>query len=686
MPFELAERRADALRAERSRGGRRVVTNVAVDDALTGEPYATSETDEGPAAAAFDGDPQTAWRGGAGKEWELTLPFRRTTHLGFVRVLFGDDAATGVPAEYRWEVQPPVKGRCETWGLWHVVERRHDQDGNEFLYGPKDVHALRQSLFLDRDVCGLRLVVSAMAGSAPVVREIEARESSPSVLRDATVEAPPSAEGPIWRTDPAALVDGVYETAWAGAPGGPWRIVLRLPGPVWVDRLSMVLGADAVTVPRSPGPGRTFGAAHFPLGYRVLTSAGDDEPLVPLEEAGDPGVPGLRRRLVRFAPRPVKLLALEIPRATDADGVPSALGSPVVRDLGLHAADDPRPVLRDPWFLSVNANPAAASHEKKGGEAAVDGLFARDLAHRLTRVVAGFDRESRWPAEPKKPRDASSGRFLEVVEGDDPSLDAPLLLAGGQPPVLFLSGSLDWEFDSSSRRSELKPGHHRWDVRERADSADRGMGQLATLARARAVPVVGFCGGAQILALLESPDAPLDAVVIRNDNGPIRGVIRRKDGVFERAWWSDLEASDATRPSFVGAPFDPLFWFGTPRNVSRQLPSSHGDMLRATAFSSLLSGLALSSTTELCESYVSPGGLEPTKLRADGVACVTVPQAFRSRTRGQALVGFQFHPEQRDLARLAPGMPKDARGDALNVFANALDLVWDGLLEETWRW
>ncbi len=682
VPFVEVERRADARRAEASRRGRHVVANVAVDDRVTRAPWATSEAEGAPASAAFDGDLETAWRGGEGTSWELTLPFRRVVHLGFVRVVFGDDARAGVPAEYRWEVQPPVAGRCEPWGLYHVVARRHDRDGNEFLYGPKDVHARRQALFLSRDACALRLVVSVMEGSRPVVRELEVRESAPSLLAEATVDAPPSVEGSLWRSDPKALVDDEYETAWAGSPGGPWRATLTLRAPVWADRLSMTLGVDAVTVPRRPGPGRSFSASSAPVGYRFFTAGDDDDALVALPEADDPSVPGLRRRVVRFAPRPVKRLVLEIPRATDADGRESSVGFPIVRGLGLYAASDERPVLGEPWFLSVNANPAAATRDAKGGEAFVDGLFARETAVRLTRIVAGFDRESRWPAEPTRPRDASTGRFLEAIEGDDPSLSARLLLGGGAPPVVFLSGSLDWEYDAVSGRSS-KRGHYLWDVRERADTLDRGMGQLADVTRARAAPFVGFCGGAQILALLEAGWVPFDEVVIRNSNQPIRGLIQRA-GVFERAWWSDPERADASRPTFVGVPGEPLFDFGTSRRVSRQLPSSHGDMVRASAFSSLLSGLRVAATTDLCGDFVDPDGLEPIRRREDGVACVTVPQAFRGSTSGHALIGLQFHPEQRDLSRLAPGMPDDARGDALNVFANALDLVWDGYLRESW--
>ena len=62
-----------------------------------------------------------------------------------------------------------------------------------------------------------------------------------------------------------------------------------------------------------------------------------------------------------------------------------------------------------------------------------------------------------------------------------------------------------------------------------------------------------------------------------------------------------------------------------------------------------------------------------------------MPQAFRSRPGdGYPLVGYQFHPEQRDFTRLAPDSPPDARGDALNVIANTVDLVLESYRRLYW--
>ncbi len=73
-------------------------------------------------------------------------------------------------------------------------------------------------------------------------------------------------------------------------------------------------------------------------------------------------------------------------------------------------------------------------------------------------------------------------------------------------------------------------------------------------------------------------------------------------------------------------------------------------------------------------------GLEPTSPdpSVPKQTCVRVPQAFHSKDeKSFPLIGFQFHPEQRDLRKLDPRSPRDARGDALNVIANALALVLD---------
>lgn len=703
LDWAAYERRADALRRELLRHGRRDTRNVALDELVSALPEASSAQPDAPAIEAVDGDPETAWRGAPGQgPWTYTLPFRRVVHLGLLRAHFGDDAARGVPGEYRWEYQPPVAGRCETWGLWDLVPggRHHDRDGNEFLYGPRDVHAQRQVLFADVDACGIRLVMTVMNGSSdtPVLRELKVMESAPSLLRSAKVVDDTAGPAALAPSSPAGALDGAYETWWAGAAGaGPWALTIRLPTKTMVDRLSLLLGEDATTVPNRDGPGRRFSGAYLPTSYSVSTSA-DEDPAhfvaIPEAEAPRAGASALpvRRRLVQFAPRPVKLLRIVIRAATDRAGVVGTAGSaPVVRELGLYAADDVRPVVTEPLFLSVNANPAELTKNLKGGEATADGLFAREVHHRMRRIVVGFDRDSRWPAEGKRPRDASVGRYLEAIEGDDPTLARPLLAAMSPPPLVILSGSLDWEYDDESEPYPYKLGHFRWDVASKATDEDRGMGLLRDVVRARAAPFMGFCGGAQILALLAEGGDDFDRVLARNGNAQIRGLITQKNP-YERAWWSDPPATDAARPVFHYDPQDPVFDFGgrsPKRRRTRAMPSSHGDMIRASALGGRLPGLRMIAHSDFCASWVDPRGPEPTFPDPNDPSrrCVRVPQAFRSvDADGYPIVGFQFHPEQRDLPRLAPGDPPEARADSLQVVANTLDLAIEAWLRLYWPW
>ncbi len=663
--WPLAVPRREGVAAAERFPGARPVSNVAVDDSISFAPEGAGEP-----LQAFDGDDTTAWRGEAtAREWTLTLPFRRPVHVGWVRFLFGDDAARGVPAEYRVEHQLPVDGVCHGWALWATMPHaRHlDRDGNQFAYGPSDLHAQRQVLFSDVEACGVRLVITAMSRGAPVVREVRVYEGASPL--------------PVARGD-SKVGDERYDTMWRGAGPGPWTLTLALREPAWVDRLRLVVGADSVTVPRDGEPGRRLSARAMPLDYRVETR-GDDGAWVPLDEASPPlaRVPSVvrelpvRRRLVRFAPRPVRELRVVIPRATGDDGRPSDTATPVVREVALYAADDRRPVLPEPLFISVNANPALAAAAYRGGEAAASGQFARDVHHRLRRIVVGFSSDTRWPADAAIPADDGVGRFLQVVDGDDPTLDVELLAAQAPPPFLLLSGSLDWEFDRVTGTYAPKKGHVRWNAGADAASGDRGMGQLVDVVHGRVAPMLGFCGGAQILALLEAGGGDFDSVLFRNDNSPIREVIAR-GGVFERAWWSDPPESDADRPTFVFDPRDPLFRFssdGPARSTTRAFPSSHGDAVRWTAYSRLTRLRELAHTT-LCAPWVRAAGPEPTWERG-GDRCVHVSQAFRATGGPFPVVGVQFHPEQRDLSRVAPDDPDVARGDALQLMANAVDDV-----------
>lgn len=705
-PAQAAKKKRALAHARemRASAGRRTTINVALDEGVAGAAEASTSKRDGEAALAVDGDGTTAWRGATGEEgWTWTLPFSRVVHLGLIRAHFGDSPGHGVPAEYRWEALVPSEEGCAAPRGWEPIPggEHRDHDPNTFLYGPKDVHAQKQALFADLDACGLRLVVTLTDGGVgPVLREVKILESARSLTRAGGVSVEASSHAELEGVGPEGMVDGTYENAWAGAPRrGPWTVTIRLPEAHVIDRVRLLLGADATTTERRDGPGQTFAAALLPQSYRLLTSPDDDDAhFVEVGEGAPPTLHGsplpARRRLVRFSERPVKALRMEIASATGPDGERDGdATAPVIREIGIYEAADPHPVVTEPLFLSVDANPAGLLDHRRGGERAADALVARDAAHRLRRIVLGFDADTAWPVNQARRRDASAGRFLQSIEGDDPLLRRELLEAVAPPPVVMLSGSFDWEY-AAKTAPPTRSRPWAWDPTATAESPARGMGLLRDVVRGRVTPLMGFCGGAQILALLDAPPPPpgtnaFDAVLVRNENQLLRGQ-PSNERHHERVWWSDWAFTDVSRPRVFFLPHDPLFETGDAawsRNVTSELPLSHGDMLRTTAFEGPLGDLQIVAASSLCAPWVESTGPEPTwpDPTDPRSTCVAVPQAFRSRPApGYPIIGFQFHPEQRDLQRLAPGSPTDARGDALNVFANSLDLILESYVEQFW--
>jgi len=702
-PAAVLDRQRAALARERSLStGKRDVHNIAWDPDLAGTPTASSCASSELPIHAIDDDPSTAWRGARGQEvW--TLPFKRLVHVGLIRAWYGDSAVKGVPSHYRWEyLHPDPAGHCELATRFvqmpdGAVDDRHP---NEFVHGPKNVHAQKQVLFADTDACALRLVVEATeGGTGPIVREIGVYQSAPSVTRSEGVEVIAQGAHPaIALSSPKNVVDGRYETLWSGDPDtSPWSLEIRLPAPIAIDRIALTLGYDGVTTPRKEATGRNYAGGYLPIRYSVETTPQlSPERWERVEEAApeqlfDEPLPA-RRRLVKLRQaRIVRALRLTIPEATGLWGEREH-AAPVVRDIGLYRDGDPRPVIQPPLFLSVNANPSGLTHSSKGGESYSDGGFARDVYHRLRRIVLGFDTDTRWPADASRKRDDGTGRFLECIEGDDPLLGDPFVEAMSPPPVLILSGGMNWDHGNQTGRSMQRPNAWVWNAVADARSADRGMGALGPVVRDRKAPLIGLCGGAQILAMLEAmgvqPDRVHDTLLVRNSNDAVRGILKN-EARTERAWWFDPPKTDALRPLIEFDPSDRLFeTLAGPdgaRHASREFPSSHYDMLRWSQFDTLLPGLVVSSWSDYCHPWVLPSGPEVTWEGKNGDRCVRIAQAFHSRDESRyPVIGFQFHPEQRDLTRLAPGSGPEDRGDALNVFANAVDMVVESYLRVWW--
>jgi hypothetical protein len=621
--------------------------------------------------------------------------------VGLVRARFGTSATSGVPTAFHWEVRPAALGvkSCaalaatsdEGWVALPETEQSASAPG-DFLAQPT-----RRSWFVDANACGLRLVIDRTNAGPPVVREVQAIEGARDVLREG--EASDDGAYPGFRASSA--IDGTYGLRWAGAPGtSRWALRVDLPEPQPVDRVRLVLGFDATSVPR-PGSGRSYAMSWAPVRY-VLEASEDgkrfftvaSEPVRP-----DGSILPLRRRLVTLPePRTVRALRLVMMGATGASGLPEAAAVPVVRELAAYRADDSRPILAAPWLLSVNANPSAESHLTPGGELTNDAYWAKFLQRRFASLLPALHEDDRFDrslgnhgeALDAAPRD-EAGEMLEAIEGDDPQLDAQLLSQSSPPPIAVLSGSDDWDYAAETGPDPLKPKRWHWDPLR--DARGGGMGQLGPAVRQRVAPFLGFCGGAQILGLLEarrgegsSPEEDrrtIDLVLRRISGRPIRGFAPAID--VERAWPGDPHPPRAT---IQFLPTDPLFVdvSGTQRRSTTQsLPESHSDAVRADAFlaTAPLSRFTVLATSAFC-------GLDVVAASArDGIVpnpsgpgwCDTVPEAFRSRDHAWPVIGAQFHAEQKDFATPGPGDPPESVADARLFLAAAYEEMVDAYVK-----
>jgi hypothetical protein len=696
------------------------------------------------ARLAVDGRDETVWQGRPGEtQWRWVAEFARPVHLGLLRARFGASATSGVPTAFRWEVRstdghdtcaplPPGPGGGEDG--WAAVPGASEEQpgaasgtsaaggavlGTTVAAGSPESAAsdtsaaslrgviaqpTRRSWFLDADACALRLVVDRTNAGPPVLREVQALESARDVLRGAT--ATDDGAYPGFRA--ADAVDGTYARRWAGAPDrSQWTLRVDLPEPQPVDRVRLVLGFDATSVPR-PGGGRRYAMAWGPVRY-VLEASEDGRQFTPI--ASEPVRPDgtvipLRRRLVKLSgPQRVRALRLVMTGATGADGVPQRGAVPVVREIAAFRGDDPRTVLAAPWLLSVNANPSAESRLEPGGEMMNDAYHAKFLQRRFAGLVPGLRRDDRFAralGDHGEPLDAppndEAGEALESIEGDDAQLDARFLAESSPPPIAVLSGSNDWDYAADTGPDPGHPRRWRWDPLR--DAREGGMARLAPAVQERVAPFLGFCGGAQLLALLEAKSAgaaagsraddqrAIDRLMERITGRAIRGFARQAE--VERDWPADPHPHHAT---VQFAPDDPLFAdIAGPghRATTQALPELHADAVRAEAFlpGGPLARFALVASSSYC-APVSPAAPAPAAppagaSRGDPARpgeCVVVPEAFRSRGDGWPVIGTQFHPEQRDFLEPGPGDPPESVADARLFVAAAYEQMVDAYVK-----
>jgi hypothetical protein len=645
-----------------------------------------------------DGREDTFWAGRPGEaQWRWSAAFVQAVHIGVLRARFGTSPTSGVPTEFHWEVRPPAPAAttCDP-GLppgedgWTIVE---EADQPAPPPGTLLAEPTRRSWFIDANACALRLVIDRTTGGPPVVREVQAIESARDVLRDAEA----SDDGSYPGFFPADAVDGSYEHRWVGAPDkSRWVLRLGLREPEQIDRVRLVLGFDATTIAR-PGGGRGYAVAWAPVHYTLEVSE-DGRRFVPVAHEprrSDGSILPLRRRLVTLSePQTVRALRLVIEGAAGQGGVPVEGAVPVVREISAYRADDSRPILPAPWILSINANPSGQLRASPSIERANDVYHAKFLQRRFARLLPALRRDDGYARAlglhgellDAPPGDAA-GEVLESIEGDDPELDEQLLAESSPPPIAVLSGSNDWDYASTTGPDSARPRAWHWDPLR--DARAGGMGQLRPAIRDRVAPFMGFCGGAQLLALLEArrsdPSSPdddqrlIDLVLRRTSGRPIRGFAPVVD--VERSWPGDRAT---TRAIVRFLPDDPLFVDvagALRRSTTQALPESHVDAVRLDAFlaGGPLQRLEVVATSAFCAPDVvaaSPHDSVFPNPSGTG-SCDTVPQAFRARDDSWPVIGTQFHAEQRDFSASAPGDPPESVADPRLFLAAAYEEIVD---------
>jgi hypothetical protein len=672
-----------------------------LDDALTGD-LALAGTGDLPGddpLNAIDGRDTTAWTGRAGEaQWRLTFLFVRPAHIGLLRAHWGESPTSGVPTDFRWEARrasPDGETCAAPAGNEEAWVRMRGTDPSPALWDKLSARPTRRSWFVDQTACGLRLVIDRTNAGPPVVRELQALESARNVLEGGRA----SDDGASPGLNAGAAIDGVYETRWAGAPArSRWILRVDLHEPQIIDRVRLVLGFASTGVPRVGG-GRRYALTWAPLHYALETSEdGVHFAAVAYEPVRPNGtLLPVRRRLIRLAvPRRIRALRLVMLGATGADGLVEPDAVPVVREVAAFRADDRRPILAAPWVLSVNANPSGQTHGTPGGENANDAYHAKFLQVRLGALWPALRADDRFARSLgargewlDAPPSGNAGEALESIEGDDPQLDAQLLAESSPPPIVVLSGSNDWDYAPEIGPDPVVLTHWHWDPLRDAQAG--GMGQLAEAVQNRVAPFLGFCGGAQILALLEARGAKkapeddlrtIDRVLQRTNGQPIRGFASPTD--LERAWPTDAHPKRA-KIQFLADDklFTDLAGFGRRRTSTYALPEWHVDAVRPDAFlhGGPLERLNLVATSTFCAPDVVQDPRDGALRDASGTTgCATVPEVFRSRDPAWPVVGAQFHPEQRDFSSAAAEDPPESVADPRLFLAGAYEEMVDAFV------
>ena len=560
------------------------------------------------ARLAVDGRDDTVWTGRAGEtQWKWAAAFAKPVHSGsYVRASGARPRAAcrrtsagrcGPPAPGHGEVPRAVRRRATT--AWTSLE------GAERLARPRPGTSAAQptpALLVRRR----RRVRSAPGGRPHQRRAARAARGAGDRERARRAARRPrratTARTPGCR--PRASIDGTYARRWAGAPGkSRWTLRVDLAEPQPIDRVRLVLGFDATTsVPRAGG-GRSYAIAWAPVHYMLEVSedgrrfvAVASEPL-----RADGSILPLRRRLVTLPEaRTVRALRLVMTGATGASGLArTRRRAGRARDRRRTARTTRARSSATPWVLSVNANPSAESqldargrdHQRRVLREVPAAAASRRSCPCCAATTATRARSARTASRSTRPRATKRARRSSRSRATIPLLDAQLLAQSSPPPIAVLSGSNDWDYAAETGPDPAHPKRWHWDPLR--DARVGGMGQLAPAVRQRVAPFIGFCGGAQILGLLEAR---------RRDAGVARGrpaAHRPRAAPHERPAHPGLRAADRRRArvaerSAPAAREDPVRRRTTRssptsagpqhRSTTQALPESHSDAVRPDAF------------------------------------------------------------------------------------------------------
>ena len=657
------------------------------------------------ARLAVDGRDDTAWTGRPGEmQWTVVggvrPPGAGRAPPGALRRVRDERRAHrvplgGAPGARAASACPPMAATSdEALGRARRTPAESPNPAVDFLAQPT-----RRSWFVDANACGLRLVVDRTNAGPPVVREVQAIESARDVLRDGEASDDGAFPG-FWPRD---AIDGTYGRAGRARPASPaGRCASISPKPQPIDRVRLVLGFDATSVAaagRGPQLRRWRGRRSTTRSRRARTASASS-PIASEPLRADGTILPLRRRLVTLSEPRTR------PRAPPRDGRRHGRERPARRGRRARSsARSPRtaPTTRAPSSPRRGSSASTRTPRRSraltpGGEVTNDAYHAKFLQGRFAPLLPALrattaSRARSAPSASRSTRRRATRRasVLESIEGDDPLLDAQLLVAE-QPPAHRRAQRLERLGLRGGDRARSRATRSAGTGIRCATRALGGMGQLAPAVRRRVGAVPRASAAARRSSACSRPSAAtatrptrtfalIDRVLRRTSGRPIRGFAPPID--VERAWPSDPHPPRAKVSSFRttrSSPTSPARSAARPtqalpgvprRRASGPTRSSRAGRSRASRSSRRAPSAAPDVVAASPRDGVFPNPSGPGW-------CDTVPEAFRS-TGGAAgrSSARSSTPSSATSRAPAPGDPPESVADARLFFAAAYEQMVD---------